>query len=108
MAEEKMMTRDDLLAMFKQTAVAEPRPVVIPKFGTVYVRDVTLAEVEEQRADTSDGKDKMRMARGVCRVLCEKDGTLLFDANDPDDVRLVSQQPWRVISKIIEVAEEGN
>lgn len=99
-----MLSREDLLAMFKATAVAAPRPVVIPKWGTVYIRDVTLAEVQDQDDDSANGKDKMRLARAVARVLCDKDGALLFDPADPDDVRLLSQQPWKFIQKILEEA----
>lgn len=104
-----MESREKILAAMRETAVQAPRAVEVPKWGTVYVRDVTLAEVEDQEGDTADGKDKLRLARAAARVLCDSDGNLLFDSNDADDVRLLSQQPWKLIQKVLAAAsEEGN
>lgn len=104
-----MESREKIIEAMKQTAVQAPRKITVPKWGDVYVRDVTLAEVEDQDADTADGKDKLRLARAAARVMCDEHGALLFDSSDADDVRLLSQQPWKLIQKVLAAAsEEGN
>lgn len=103
-----MTTREELLAAIRATAVQEPRAVVVPKWGTVYVRDITVGEVEEQTADMEQKNDKMRIARGVARVLCDENGELLFDANDNEHVALLAKQPWKLLRKIIEEENTGN
>lgn len=104
------MNREELVEAMRLTATEAPRKVDVPKWGTVYVRDVTVAEVEEQTRDTEDKQDKMRIARGVARVLCDENGNRLFDPDDADDVGLLAKQPWKLLSKIINVVEgnEGN
>ncbi len=101
------MKREELIAAMQATATEAPRAVEVPKWGTVYVRDVTVAEVEEQTQDTADKKDKQRIARGVARILCDERGNRLFDPDDPDDVALIAKQPWRMLSKIIAASEGG-
>lgn len=103
-----MTTREELIAAIRATAVQEPRAVAVPKWGTVYVRDITVGEVEEQTADTEQKNDKMRIARGVARVLCDENGELLFDANDNEHVALLAKQPWKLLRKIIEEENTGN
>lgn len=96
-----MTTREELLQAIRATATQTPRAVVVPKWGTVYVRDITVGEVEEQAADT-EGKDKMRFARAAARVLCDEAGTLLFDPNDHEHVALLAKQPWKLLRKVLE------
>ena len=102
------MNREELIAAMRATATEAPRAVTVPKWGTVYVRDVTVAEVEEQTNDTADKKDKQRIARAVARILCDEQGNRLFDPEDQDDVALLARQPWKLLSKVIAEGEAGN
>lgn len=102
------MNREELIAAMQATATEAPRAVTVPKWGTVYIRDVTVAEVEEQTDDTADKKDRRRIARAVARVLCDEKGTRLFDPDDPDDVALLAKQPWKLLSKVIAEGDSGN
>lgn len=103
-----MSTREELIAAIRATATQAPRAVVVPKWGTVYVRDITVGEVEEHTADTENKTDKAKFARAVARVLCDETGTLLFDANDNEHVALLAKQPWKLLRKILEEDDSGN
>lgn len=96
-----------LIEAMRATATEAPRAVDVPKWGKVYVRDVTVDEVEEQTQDTANKTDKHRIARGVARILCDENGARLFDPDDADDVALIAKQPWKLLSKIIETQEGG-
>lgn len=104
------MDRSQLIEAMQQAAAAaaKPRPVEV-SWGTVYVRDVSVAEVsaqqaaageEEQPADKSTG-----LARAACRVLCDENGQRLLDDKNPEDVALVSSQPWSVLQVILSAAD---
>src|SRR6185295_6127868 len=96
-----MTTRDDLIKAMEQTAIIKPTPVQTKKWGTVYVRSLTVAEVDEQTDDTADKNDKRKFARGACRVICDESGTLLFDATNDADVALIAKQPWEMLHQVL-------
>lgn len=102
--------RDALIAAMQATAAEKPRAVVVPKWGEVFVRSVTVAEIEEQSADTA-GNDKHKIARGVARVLCDADGKLVFDPTSQADIELIAKQPWKLLRKVLAASDgdgEGN
>lgn len=103
-----MTTRDELIAAMRATAAEPPRKVTVPKWGDVYVRDVSVAEIEDQTEDTGDKKDKHKIARAAARVLCDAEGNLLFSADDPEDVALLARQPWKLLSAVIVEGNSGN
>ena len=97
--------RGKLIAAMQATASRKPVAVEVPEWGTVYVRAVTVSEVEDQTADT-ESKDKNRMARGCARVLCDESGKRLFDPDSAEDVALLASQPWPLMRKVLAAAEE--
>lgn len=99
------MDRATLIAAMQATAAEKPIAVQVPKWGTVYVRQVTVAEVEEQTADTEKRDDKFRMARGACRVLCDANGKRLFDPNSDADVKLIAAQPWPLLRRVLSASD---
>lgn len=105
-----MSLRDDLIAAMRATASSKPRAVKTKSWGTVFVREVTVAEIDEQTSDTADGKDKNRIARGAARVICDEDGKRLFDPANEADVELLASQPWSLLRAVIrDVGDsEGN
>lgn len=109
------MNRDQLIAAMQAVAAEKPRAVEVRGWGTVYVRSLTTAEVEEAQAEESvdaakDGKDtprnRNRLARGAARLLCDEAGTRLFDHNNPDDVALLAKQPWAMLQKILSAGDD--
>ena len=101
------MNRSDLIAAMQATASLPPKPVDVPGWGTVYVRAITVGEVEEQTGDTQASQDKRRIARGVARVLCNEAGERMFDPASEDDVGLIARQPWTLLRRVLAVADEG-
>lgn len=102
------MYEDDLRARMEETAKEPPRQITVPKWGLCYVRDITLAEMEDQIADTADPKDKLRLARAACRIICNPEGKPVYNPDDQDHVSLLARQPWKLISKVIAEGEAGN
>lgn len=102
------MNREELIAAMTATADAKPRAVKVPKWGTVYVRDVTVEEAEAHADDTKDGKDKNRIARGAARVLCDESGKRLFDPDSDADVALLAKQPWPLLRKVLQDDDSPN
>jgi hypothetical protein len=101
------MDRAKLIAAMEAAATVKPKAV--QAFGeTVYVRALTVAEVEEQTADAEAKKDKARIARGVARVLCDESGTRLFDPDSAADVALISKQPWAALRTILAASNVVN
>lgn len=94
------MDRATLLAAMDAIAAEKPRAVTIPGLGDVHVRHITIGEVDEQTEDTSDAKNKRRIARGACRLLCDAEGNLLLDPDEPADVARMAKLPLTVLTAI--------
>ena len=101
------MNRDQLIAALRETANEKPRSVET-KWGTVYVKSLTVGEVDAQTDDTADGKDKNRIARAVARILCDENGERMFNPDDPADIALLAKQPWKLLRTVITDPDEGN
>lgn len=99
------MDRSALIKAMQATANPKPRVVVVPGWGTVYARALTVDEVEEQTADTANAGDKQRMARAAARVICDEKGVRTFDPADAADVKLLGAQPWTLLRKVLELSE---
>lgn len=103
------MDRSQLIAAMQATADKPPVAVPTKEWGTVYVRSVTVGEVDDLDEDAATGtKDKRRIARGACRVICDETGHRLFDANIEDDVALLAKQPWILLRKVLAAADGGD
>jgi hypothetical protein len=95
-----LVTRDALLGAMRETAATPPKLVKIKGFGEVYVREITIGEVDSQIADTADKKNKAGVARGACRLLCDASGTRLLDPDNAEDVAEMAKQPLRILTAI--------
>lgn len=101
------MNRDSLIAAMQAVAAEGPRAVKVRGWGEVYVRSLTTAEVEEAQAETSavNGKDKMTLARGAARLICDENGNRLFDHKSDADLKLLAAQPWDLLRKVLEAGD---
>lgn len=99
------MNRSELVAAMKLTAAEKPIAVTVEGWGQVYIRSLTVAEVEEQADDVADKKDKDRIARGAARLMCDEHGKPYFDPKNPDDVKLLGAQPWRLLRQVINASD---
>lgn len=103
------MNRKELIAAMEAAASVKPKAVHVQGWkGTVYIRALTVAEVEEQTADTENTKDKRRIARGACRVICDENGERVFDPDSDEDVTLLSRQPWAILQGVLAEANKFN
>ncbi len=98
----------DLRKLMLATATVAPKAVQTEKWGTVYVRAITVAELEDQSDDTADWKNKRKIARAAARVICDAGGGLVFDPESQDDVELIARQPWPLLKQVIDAAETFN
>jgi septation ring formation regulator EzrA len=89
------------------TAQLKPKLVKTKKWGDVYVRSLTVAEIEDQISDTSDQKDKNRFARAAARILCDESGVRLFDPALAGDVALLAAQPWALLKQVLDASDEN-
>jgi hypothetical protein len=96
------MNRDALIAAMHATAAAPPRKIPVPGWGDVYVKALTVEQVDLQQQEPAvEGKDRLRFARGAARMLCDENGVLLFDAENKDDLELLAKQPWESLKAIM-------
>jgi hypothetical protein len=101
------MNLQELRAALAQVKIAVA-PVTIPGVGTMFVRALTVAEVEDEEAPAGDkpADRKGRLARSAMRLLCDAEGNRL--AFEPEDTDLFRTQPWEVLQKIMSTAREHN
>lgn len=97
------MNRDELIAAMQATAAVPPVSVKVKGWGTVYIRQVMVSEVEEDPAE-ADKQDKNKLARAAAKVLCDENGKRLFSPDNEADVELIAKQPWRMLRKVLEAA----
>lgn len=101
------MDRAALLAAMQAAAGAKPVPVDMPAWGgTVYVRQLSVADVED--ASGEDRSDKRNLCRAAARVLCDQDGARLFDPSSAVDLQLLAQQPWTVLQRVLDAGDKAN
>lgn len=84
----------------------KPKAVTIKGLGTVHIREITIGEIDAQIADTKDKDDKLRMARGATRLLCDEHGKRLLDPVNPEHVAKMAQMPLRVLTAINATQED--
>lgn len=104
------MDRAALIAAMQTTAAsaASPRPVDVPGWPRVFVRALTVAEVDVNNEADNTSTDKRRIARGAARVMCDEAGVRLFDANNDADVTLIASQPWPLLQAVVAKANAIN
>lgn len=111
------MNREQLITAMKVTAsqVAKPRPVTVDGWGTVYIRPLTVADVdlmeEPEITKDADGKiikDVRRLARSAARLICDEAGKRSFNPDSAEDIELLAAQPWLLLNEIFEAAKIVN
>ncbi len=102
-----MSYREELLEWMDGMAVQKPRLVQI-EGRDVYIRELTVGEIDQQIADTADKKDKRGVARGACRLMCDPNGVRMLDPDNEEDITRMAKMPLRFLSAINKAAEEEN
>lgn len=84
--------------------------VEVKRWGTVYVRPPLVDEIEKQEKEAEDGVPLGRVyARAAARIICDEDGTRLFDPSNEEDITLLMKRRESDLQKIILAGrDEGN
>jgi len=91
----------------QRTAEIKPRKVVVAGWGELYVKGLTVADVQADQ-EKGDTEDKRTLAIGAARIICDEAGNLLFDRTSEEDIALLSKQPWGLLSKVITASGDFN
>ena len=97
----KAQLRERILA----TANPKPTPIEVEGWGTVYVKPLTVGDIESFNDDTDPA---LKAARSIARVLCDEAGELLFDPSSPEDLFAINRLPLNSISVINGAVEKMN
>ncbi len=96
---------DALLGAMDKVASEKPRLVDIPGLGEVYIREITIGEIDAQIEDTADKKNKRGIARGACRLLADENGNQLLNPDNPEHVSRMAKMPLRVLTAVNKASE---
>lgn len=99
------MKKSDLIKFLSQKTQASLVQVELEGFGTVYIKPLTVADVEEQAAETKEGN---RLARSIARVLCDAEGNRLLDPSSDEEVALIASQSWGSLESLRKAMEQSN
>jgi hypothetical protein len=94
------LTRDEILA---RRASLPTELVEVPELdGTVRIRLLTLAEVEEIKRIGKNASDPVKIYLPIVEKSCvNDDGTQLFVG---EDVKLMATLPWAALERIVEAS----
>jgi hypothetical protein len=99
------MNKAELRARILATANPQPAPIEVPGWGTVYIKPLTVGDIESFSADTDPA---LKAARSIARVLCDQGGELLFDPTNPEDLFAINRLPLDAISVINAAVDKTN
>lgn len=100
------MNREELIAAMEVAAAEKPTAITIKGWGKVFVRAVTVEEVEAQTDEAADKDEKQSIVRAAARLICDEDGNRIFDPNNPTDLALLGKQSWKRLRQLINVGDE--
>jgi hypothetical protein len=101
------MDKNGLIQNMKQTANLKPRKIVVEGWGEMYVKALTVADVQADQ-EKGDVQDKRTLAIGAARIICDENGALIFDRANEEDIKLLQSQPWNLLSKVITASGDYN
>ena len=99
------MSKAELRARILATANPKPFPLDIEEWGDVYVKPLLVGELEQIGEDVDP---KLRTARGVARVLCDKNGELIFDPASTEDLFAINGLQSSSLNKIQAAMDQVN
>lgn len=118
------MNRAELVAIMQATATEKPRKITVKGWCDLYIRNLTVAEVDEQSQEKAVVVDEnvdpktlspidvmrrnkgYRLARSAARLICDENGNKLFDRDNPDDVALLAAQPWKYLHQVLDASDD--
>lgn len=77
---------------------SKPTKVQVPALGTVYVKRLSVAEVEARRDETENATP---IASLLARAIVDEEGNAVFDPANPDDIGLLRDLEFAEVSPLI-------
>lgn len=71
----------------------------------MYIRELSIGELQAQINDTEGKKDLRGLARGACRLLCDEHGVQLMDPNNESHVTEMMKVKIRLLTAINKAGE---
>ena len=107
------MSAADIRARMAGDGAADVRSGEVPKWGTVYVRDVTAGESDrwamQAKERLGDLADVEPTAFAAAIVICDEAGNRVFDPMSSEDLAFLSKRRKRDLNLIVEAgAPRGN
>lgn len=84
------------------------RPSVIIDGEQFYVKILTVAEANDLFKSIEDDTDKLADIKNIAKVLVDKDGKSVFDANNQHDIEALKVIPFWLMQKITQDFQEAN
>jgi len=88
---------------------AAPVKVEVKRWGTIYVRLPTVAEVEAAQTEDAEGDPLTQhaLARSAARLICDETGARLFDPDNEDDVDLLAARRWSDLQQVLAAGRDA-
>jgi hypothetical protein len=104
------MSRDKLIASILGASSPKPVKVKVDGAGDVFVRVMTAfdADTTRKKLDAHKKEDGCETGRLLAMLLCDADGTLLFDIADAETVLKLAKLPPSVSTAVMGAANEAN
>lgn len=101
------MDRAALIAAMHASPL-EVRPVTVPGWGVLHVRELTTDTVDRiNRAKGGEGDGGVNaLALSAAATICDEGGTLLFDLANADDIALLCAQGFAKLSLVLKAANK--
>lgn len=104
------MDREALIAAMRGDGAEKPIKVEVERWGTLFVRLPSVAEVETMKADDEgEPSTQHALARSAARIICDEAGKRLFDPDDESDVALLAARRWSDLQMVLTAGQaRGN
>lgn len=94
----------------RQAILANPMEplasVEIEPWGTIYIRPITIGDIDSGAGAEAASVDKMNLARFCCRIMSDETGSRIFDPSVEDDVKLVADLSFERMQKVLDKSKK--
>jgi hypothetical protein len=102
------MNRADLIEAMQKVANAKPMSLTVPGWGKIFIKPLSVKEVQDKKPSALDPESKRTLSIGVANVICDEKGKRVFNPESEEDISLIESQPWPMLNKIISASNEFN
>jgi hypothetical protein len=105
-----MTSRDELIASICKASSPKPIQLDVAGIGPVFVKLMTAYDAETTRKQLEEHKkeDGCSIGRLLSMMICDEEGTLLFDIRNAEHVLTLSKLPPKAQGDILTAANQAN